>query len=141
MSRFSISQKKRIGAIARRHGLQFVRIFGSGARSLERARDIDLVVDGKSLAFSDFSELVGQFEAIFNKPVDLVRLHSDLSPVLIQEIARESVPLWEELRSGRIAYASLIDRLHAVAADEMLSYPQELRAESIRAVQRRLRVA
>jgi predicted nucleotidyltransferase len=118
-------------------GLDFVRVFGSAVSSPRRARDIDLAIGSRELApdaLAAFSEAV---ERALKKPVDLVQLRSGLSPLLVREIAARSEALWEAT-GGRSRYAELIDRLLAVAEDEILSFPPELRAEAVARVQRRL---
>src|SRR3990167_624234 len=101
MKRDQLSQLKRA---AQQAGLTYVRIFGSGAKELKFARDVDLVVNGKKINFSHYSALIGSFEKVFNKPVDLIFLRRGLSPRLVLEVAATSKPLWEGPR-GREDYA------------------------------------
>lgn len=134
-------QKNRLAAVALRSGLEFVRLFGSGARNLRAARDLDIAVGGHSLSLEQISELVAEFEVILGKPIDLIQVRNGLSPLLVKEIARDSLLLWEKPRTGLLFYTETMDRLYAVAEDEQLAYSRELRDASMRQMQKRLRVS
>jgi predicted nucleotidyltransferase len=124
--------------IAADHGLEFIRLFGSGLHSVDKARDIDLVIDRIISELPRFSELVGELSKVFSKPIDLIELRRELPPLLVREIAQFSLPLWERPGTGRAKYAELIVPLMAIADDERLSLTPELRLESVRSVQKRL---
>ena len=142
--RLSTKQKAAISAAARKAGLDFIRLFGSATQSLSAARDLDLAVGSRPLSLAQLSLLVSAFEKIFNKPVDVVQLgqlRRGSSPWLIKEIGARSIALWEKPKSGRSAYVESIEPLLAIAEDEILAFPKELKRESLRLAQRRLRVS
>ena len=129
------------GRAARKAGVSFIRVFGSSVRSnISLPRDLDIVIS-KPLTFSVLSRFTGCLEKIFGCSIDIVQLKPGLSPLLVREIAKESSVIWESPKVGRKAYAQLMDRLLAIAEDELLSYPPELRALSIKLTQRKLDIA
>jgi predicted nucleotidyltransferase len=132
-------QKERVGRAAAGVGLDFDRLFGSFLKSPEGDLDVDLAVGASPLDLEGRSRFVSACEDIFGRPVDLVGLRPGLPPLLIREIACRSAPLWESGR-GRERYAVLVDRLLAVAEDDLRAVPDSLREEAFRRVQERLRV-
>ncbi|HLB58620.1 MAG TPA: nucleotidyltransferase domain-containing protein [Bdellovibrionota bacterium] len=133
------NQLKIIDNICRKSRLDFVRVFGSAATS-KKPRDIDLAIGTKPLTLALNSRFIAAMEKVFKKDIDVVHLKPGLSPTLVLEIAKNSKPIWEKEDVGRSRYADLIDRLVAIAQDERLSFPKELRIESAKRVHRRLRV-
>ena len=132
-------QYARLDQIARSHNLQFVRMFGSAAKSLKKARDVDLAIDRKIENLGELTQLMDELSKLFVKPVDLIELSGDVPPLLSREIGKSSVALWEREQTGRYCYAELIDKLLAISEDERLSLTMELREASIRSVQRKLK--
>ena len=125
------SEKTSIQKVAKENKLDFIRIFGSYPRTKKTSRDIDLVIGGAPLTLKSFSLLHSAFQKIFKKPVDLIQLRPDLSPRLVIDIAKYSIPIWEKPGVGLKYYADLMDRFMPIAQDELLSYPPELKMESI----------
>lgn len=80
--------------IARRHGAQRVRLFGSAARGESRAdSDVDLLValdEGRSLL--DLVALKQEIEELLHRSVDVVTDRA-LSPYLRDRVLAEAVPL------------------------------------------------
>lgn len=134
------AQEQAILKAAETARLDFVRVFGSALASLSNARDLDLAIGARELGIDDLSLFADTIERALGKPVDVVQLRSGLGPLLVREIATKSQPLFEG-QEGRDRYAELIDRLMAVAEDEILSNPPELRQEALDRVQRRLGVS
>ena len=129
----------RIEAIARYLRLDFIRVYGSALVAIRTARDVDFAVGCRPLDVEELDDLRAALEEAFQRPADVVQLRSGLSPLLVREIAAHSQPLFESA-AGRARYAELIDRLFAVAEDELLAYPIELRDEALRAARGRLDV-
>ena len=129
-----------VARVAEQARLDFILLFGSALDRPEGARDVDLAVGAGRLGLQELTDLKDRLEAILRKPADLVPLRPGLSPVLVREIACRSRMLWAS-EAGRARYAELIDRLLAVAEDDLLSCPRELRDEALRSVQERLRVS
>ena len=85
-----------IQALAKRHGVRKVILFGSRARGDCRERsDIDLAVSGGNIAeFSDEAD-----EKIWTLLlIDVVNLDRGISDELRKEIERDGVLLYEEVR-------------------------------------------
>ena len=81
-------------AIAARHGVSNVRLFGSVIRGEERAdSDIDLLVDmAEDRGFGDYLALVEELEGALSRRVDIV-LERSLSPHFRPYIQAEAQPL------------------------------------------------
>jgi predicted nucleotidyltransferase len=81
-------------ALARQHGAQNVRVFGSAARGDARAgSDVDFLVqmeDGRSLF--DLIRLTQDLETLLERKVDILT-DEGLSPYLEQRIHAEAIPL------------------------------------------------
>ncbi len=94
--RFDQFQNKReaILQIARRHGANNVRVFGSVSRGDERAdSDVDFLVDldeGRSLL--DLGGLLMDLQEFLGCPVDVVT-EKGLRPRIRERVLREAVPL------------------------------------------------
>jgi predicted nucleotidyltransferase len=134
-------QTEALARTARRAGLKFVRLFGSAVCSPATARDIDLAVGLDFRNFASMTKFQDEAAAIFRKPIDLVQLRPGLSPLLLREIGSQSLLLWEAPLGGRECYIELMDRFLAIAHDELLGFPPELRKCSLSATQRMLRVS
>ena len=86
---------RQISALAKKHHIQKVILFGSRARGdFRRASDIDLAVQGGNVC--RFSLDVEE-ETHTLLTFDVVDLCSDLSPELREAIGREGVLLYEEI--------------------------------------------
>ena len=86
---------RQISALAKKHHIQKVILFGSRARGdFRRASDIDLAVQGGNVCRFrlDIEE-----ETHTLLTFDVVDLCSDLSPELREAIGREGVLLYEEI--------------------------------------------
>ena len=81
-------------AIAARHGVSNLYLFGSAARGVERPdSDVDLLVDiAEDRGFSDYLELVEELERLLARRVDIVTRRS-LSPHFRPYIESEAQPL------------------------------------------------
>ncbi|MGE0525728.1 MAG: nucleotidyltransferase family protein, partial [Bdellovibrionales bacterium] len=90
-----------IKKIAESYGFSFVRVFGSSLKSYEKARDIDLVVPPVHVNSPALLDLVSELESLFQKKLDLIFLSEKISPALILEIARESVPYTSPRLAGK----------------------------------------
>ncbi len=130
----------RIEAVALDLRLDFIRVFGSALRDLHTARDVDFAVGCGRLDVEELDRLRAALEESFHRAADVVQLRPGLPPLLVREIATHSQPLFESA-AGRARYAELIDRLLAVAEDELLACPVELRDEALRAARGRLDVS
>jgi predicted nucleotidyltransferase len=87
-------QRGAITAIAARHGVSNLRLFGSVARGEERAdSDIDLLVDlAENVGFGEYLALVEELEVRFGRRVDLV-IERSLSRHFRAFIEAEATPL------------------------------------------------
>ncbi len=117
----------RLAEIAEAFGLQFIRVFGSYAERPEAARDVDLVIDRKIERLEERARLESDLQLVLGKPVDLVELAAGAPPLLARQIGKHSSALWERDGTGRARYAELLEPLLAIAEDERLSLPPELR--------------
>ena len=86
--------RERILQLAKTHGAQNVRVFGSLARDEGGSEsDLDLLVrlgEGRSLL--DIVALKHELEDMMHRPVDVVT-DGSLSPYLRERVLREAVPL------------------------------------------------
>ena len=93
-SRILDEYRERILRLAKAHGAQDVRVFGSLARNEGGSEsDLDLLVrlgEGRSLL--DLVALKHELEDLMRRPVDVVTDRS-LSPYLRERVLREAVPL------------------------------------------------
>ena len=86
---------RQISALAKKHSIQKVILFGSRARGdFRRASDIDLAVQGGNVCRF---RLDVEEETHTLLTFDVVDLCSDLSPELREAIGREGVLLYEEV--------------------------------------------
>jgi predicted nucleotidyltransferase len=87
-------QRNAVLAIAARHGVSHVRVFGSVARGEERPHsDIDLLIDlDESRGFADYLAFAEAVEALFGRRVEVV-LDRSLSRHFRLYIEREAAPL------------------------------------------------
>jgi predicted nucleotidyltransferase len=87
-------QRDDILAIASRHGVSNLRLFGSVARGEERAdSDIDLLVDlADDRGFDDYLALIEELEKLFGRRVEVV-IGRSLSPHFRPYIEAEAHPL------------------------------------------------
>ena len=86
---------RQISALAKKHHIQKVILFGSRARGdFHRASDIDLAVQGGNVCRF---RLDVEEETHTLLTFDVVDLCSDLSPELREAIGREGVLLYEEI--------------------------------------------
>lgn len=92
--KLSQDQRKEILQIARRHGANNVRVFGSVCRAEERPdSDVDFLVDlddGRSLL--DLGGLLMDLQEFLGCPVDVVT-EKGLRPRIRERVLREAVPL------------------------------------------------
>lgn len=88
------AQAEEVLAIARRHGIERVRVFGSLARGEgRRTSDVDLLIRlGPGHGFSDFMAFCREAEAVLGRRVDVVT-EDGLSPFLKERVLAEAVPL------------------------------------------------
>ena len=86
--------RKEVLAVAARHGVSNVRIFGSVARRQEgEASDVDLLVDlDEGRGFSDYLAFVDALEALVGRRVEVV-IERSLSPHFRPYIETEARPL------------------------------------------------
>jgi len=83
-----------IRAIARRHGVERVRVFGSLARGdAHPESDVDLLIRlAPGHGFSDFMAFCQEVEAALGRRVDVVT-EDGLSPYLRERVLAEAIPL------------------------------------------------
>jgi predicted nucleotidyltransferase len=81
-------------ALAPEYGYSIAVLFGSAARTPERARDVDIAVDAP-LDLDQRVALARRFEDALGRPVDLVRLGPSTSELLAFEVFRAGVCLFE----------------------------------------------
>lgn len=87
-------QAERLRAIAARHGIANVRVFGSHARGEARPdSDLDLLIRLlPGHGFADFMSFCDEAEAALGRRVDVVP-EDGLSPFLRERVLAEAVPL------------------------------------------------
>ena len=126
-----IDQAK-LSQIARKYGVLNLRLFGSATKNWETARDLDFAVLGsRELTLLEQAGLISELEDLCRKTVDLIVIAREMPLLLASEIGSTSIAVWEEPVRGRQSYAVEIDRLMALAEDEKLSFPMELRLKSL----------
>jgi predicted nucleotidyltransferase len=88
------SQRDVLLAIAARHGVSNVRLFGSVLRHEEQPdSDIDLLIDmAEDRGFRDYLALVEELEGVLSRRVDVV-IERSLSPHFRPYIEAEAQPL------------------------------------------------
>jgi hypothetical protein len=88
------AEAEEVRAIARRHGVERVRVFGSVARGEGRATsDVDLLISLRpGHGFTDFMAFCREVEAVLGRRVDVVT-EDGLSPFLRDRVLAEAVPL------------------------------------------------
>lgn len=139
MFQLNSKQKIKIAKLAKKYGLEFVRLFGSRAQPVVKQKnknvsndsDFDIVVGANQFSLLKQANLQADLEVVFQGCVDLVYLRDVTNSILVLEIAGSSIPLWEKRNSGCVRYAMEIDRLTALAYDEELSYPSENRKKDL----------
>jgi predicted nucleotidyltransferase len=90
----STTKANEIHAIARRHGVERVRVFGSMARGEAHPEsDVDLLIRLlPGHGFSDFMAFCREVEAALGRRVDVLT-EDGLSPYLRERVLAEAVPL------------------------------------------------
>ncbi len=139
-----LKTKSSIAIIAIKYQLDFIRLFGSAVNNTKNARDYDLLVGAKLLSLSDRNSLQEELTITLGKKVDIVQFKEDLSPLLVQEIVKHSVPLWEKPATknkpaGSLSYFFLVERFLPIAEDELLAFSAKNKMESIKSVQKNLK--
>lgn len=88
------AEAEKVRAIARRHGVERVRVFGSRARGgAQAASDVDLLIRLlPGHGFTDFMAFCREVEAVFGRRVDVLT-EDGLSPYLRDRVLAEAVPL------------------------------------------------
>jgi predicted nucleotidyltransferase len=88
------AEAEQVRAIARRHGVDRVRIFGSLARGEGRSTsDVDLLIRLRpGHGFTDFMAFCREVEAALGQRVDVVT-EDGLSPFLLDRVLAEAIPL------------------------------------------------
>jgi predicted nucleotidyltransferase len=130
----TISRIKKICTTAK---WPYIMMFGSAVKNPELARDIDLAVPYKLQSLLLFSNITTQLEKVFKKKVDLIYLDSVKSPRLILEILANSKMLYASA-TGLEQFAVTADRIHALATEEVLRYPQKEQLKNMKNISRRL---
>lgn len=83
------------------HKVDSFALFGSAANGeFDKSSDIDFLVSfSNSIELLDYADnyfnLLDKLEKLFNRPVDLVSEKSLKNPILIQEINKSKIPLYE----------------------------------------------
>lgn len=79
-----------------KHQIDFCILFGSAVTGkVHNNSDIDIAVySAKKKLHQEKLHLIGELEDIFDAPIDLVILHSDMSPLLLHEIMMNGKPLY-----------------------------------------------
>ena len=87
-------RRKDVLAIAARHGISGIRVFGSVARGEERPdSDIDLLIDlDEGRGFGDYLAFAEEIERLFSRHAEIV-IDRSLSPHLRPFIEKEARPL------------------------------------------------
>jgi predicted nucleotidyltransferase len=87
-------RRRDVLAIAARHGVSRIRVFGSVARGEERPdSDIDLLIDlGDDRGFDDYLTFAEEIEQLFSRRVEIV-IDRSLSPHFRPFIEKEAQPL------------------------------------------------
>ena len=93
-SRLSSEELSRIRAIASKHGIENVRLFGSAARGeADPESDLDLLIAlGPSRGFRDLMDFCDEVEEALKRRVDVV-VEDGLSPFIKERVLREAVAL------------------------------------------------
>lgn len=88
------SDAARVREIARRHGVDRVRVFGSEARGESGpGSDLDLLIAlGPDRGFRDLMDFCDDVEAALRRKVDVV-VEDGLSPLIRERVLAEAVPL------------------------------------------------
>lgn len=93
-SRLSLEDVARIRAVARRHGIENVRLFGSQVRREARPEsDIDLLIRfWPGRGFRDLMDFCEEVEHTLHRRVDVV-VEDGLSPLIRDRVLSEAVAL------------------------------------------------
>ena len=86
-----------VAALCRRHGVARLDVFGSAARQVHGAADLDFLVEFENLPADDYADayfgLLADLEALFERPVDLVMASAVRNPFVRATIERSRIPL------------------------------------------------
>jgi predicted nucleotidyltransferase len=92
----AVPSERRVRALARRHGIRRIVVFGSATRADFRPdSDLDLVVEplpGRRFGLRERAALAADAETLFGRDVDLLAA-DEVRPPLAERIAREGVVL------------------------------------------------
>lgn len=81
-----------LGAKADAYGISKIGIFGSVARNEQTEdSDVDVCVEMAKPDLFMMVHIKEDLQELFGKPVDLVRLRSNMNPLLLQQIQRDGV--------------------------------------------------
>ena len=74
------------------YGISKIGVFGSLARdSATDKSDIDIIYEGQPIGLLDNRDLKSHLESYLQRPIDLVRNHKYISPILLKQINREII--------------------------------------------------
>lgn len=86
--------KEKISSVLKSYGVTRASIFGSTARGVSTAHDVDILVEfGQDIGLLEFIELKLKLEDILGAPVDLVEFDA-LKPRLKESILRGQVVVY-----------------------------------------------
>jgi len=92
---------EQIKTLCKEHKVDSFALFGSAANGdFDNSSDIDFLVNfSKSIELLDYADnyfkLLESLENLFERPIDLVSEKSLKNPILIQEINKSKIPLYE----------------------------------------------
>ncbi len=84
--------RKYLSAKADTYGISRIGIFGSVARNEQSEdSDVDVCVEMKKPDLFSMVHIKEELQELFGKPVDIVRLRSNMNPMLLSRIQRDGI--------------------------------------------------
>ncbi len=84
--------RKYLSAKADTYGIARIGIFGSVARNEQTEdSDVDVCVEMKKPDLFSMVHIKEELQELFGKPVDIVRLRSNMNPMLLSRIQRDGI--------------------------------------------------
>lgn len=81
-----------LSAKAETYGISKIGIFGSVARNEQTEdSDVDVCVEMKKPDLFFMVHIKEELQELFGKPVDIVRLRSNMNPMLLKQIQRDGI--------------------------------------------------
>lgn len=124
--------KFKLSKIFKAYKLSYACLFGSVLNSFNSANDIDLILGKRKLSIKETIKISKELEEVLGKTVDVKQLNQNLNPFFIFDLHQNHKLIWSDSRLGKNDYIDDFTRYIAVAEDDILSYPREMRKKDIK---------